>query len=95
LFADSPKAQQADPEFTLQAGCAVSLHLPFDGIADVSGNILKIGLAVFIARNAIAIILYAQEMLPSISPPGDGYVPRCGINAILDEFSHCLQRVLL
>ena len=59
FFAHGPEAQQTDAEFALQTLRAILLELPFYGIADVSGNILKIRHTLFISRNALPIVFYA------------------------------------
>src|SRR6266481_2088557 len=95
FFADGPKAEQADAEFALHALRAIAFELALDRIADVSRNVLEIGKAFFVARNALPIVFDAEEMTPFFPAARDGDVARRGIDAVLDEFGDGFQRILL
>jgi hypothetical protein len=53
LLADGPEAEQADAEFTLQAGGSRGLHSPFHGIADVCRHVAEVRFAVVVAGNTL------------------------------------------
>jgi hypothetical protein len=95
LLADRPETQQADAELALQPARPIPLELPFDGIANVRGDVLEVRQALGIPGDALPIIFDAQEMLAAVASARDGDVARGRIDAVLDEFSDGFQGILL
>jgi len=95
LFAHGPKAQETDAEFPLQTGRSVRLHPALDRIADVSGDVTKVGPPLRIARNALAVIADRKIMPAVLAPARDGDRARLCINAVFDELRDRLERAAL
>ena len=69
--------------------------LALEGIADVGGDILEVRHAVVIQRDTGSIIGYPQVRLPALLAPDDGDVLGLGVDTVLDELGHGLQRAAL
>jgi hypothetical protein len=95
FFADSPKAQEADAEFALHALSAVAFKLAFDGIANVSGYVLEVGEAIFVAGNARAIVFDAKKVASFFTAAGDRDRAGGGVYTVLDEFGNGFEGILL
>src|SRR5207247_894336 len=79
----------------LQSLRALALELPLNGVANMSGHVLKIRQAPIVSRNATPVVGDTQVMLTSFAAPNNGYIARRGIDAVLDELGQRFQRILL
>ena len=74
---------------------AFGLQPPLDRVADVGGHVLEIGQAVGSAGNALAVVGDAQVVLALLPAADDRDVAGPGVDAVLDELGHRLERVAL
>ena len=95
FFANGPKAEEADSELALHALSAISFELAFDGIADVSSDVLEIWKPFFVARNALTVVFDAKEVASFFAPARDGNVAGGRVDAVLDEFGDGFEGILL
>jgi hypothetical protein len=77
------------------APVAVCFEVPFDGIANVRGHVLKVGKSIGIARHSIAVILDRQIMSAVFSAASDGDSLRLRVDAVLNELGNRFERIAL
>ena len=95
LLAHCPKAQQTDAKFPLNPCGAFGFQATLDRIADMGGHILKVRDALLVATDSLSVVFDAQEVNAVLFPANECDVPGSGINAVLDEFGDCLERIAL
>ena len=61
----------------------------------MGGDVVEVGLAGLVAAHALTVVAHRQILLAVLTAARDGHLARPGVNGVLDELRHRLQRVVL